>query len=114
MRAFKIISCSMALAALAGCGALKNFDWSFQPEDSSTVFAKHVRGPVSVAWRNVRGEIWLVPKRGVLIEQISAGGAPASWSAYGAYVVIRGNPRQISMFVDGRWWAMPVSWDEAG
>lgn len=114
MRSLKIIFCCViTLVSLSGCAFLKNLNWE-SPQENGLVFATHVHGPVSVAWRNLNGEIWLVPKRGVLIEQINAAGAPASWSAYGAYVVIRGNPSQISMLVDGRWWAMPVSWDDAG
>jgi len=110
MRTHPFASIVLALAVLPGCSILKGSLGSVE-QDSNTVFARHVEGPVSVAWRTARGEIWMVPKRGVFFEQISASGRPAAWTVQGSYVVIYNNPQQISLLVDGRWWAMPVSWD---
>jgi len=97
-----IVLSAAAVSMLSGCGALRNFVELFRTADHSMRFVQQVPGPVSVAWRNERGDVWLVPKRDVLIEQIRTDAGPADWGPYGAYVVIRGHHRGTAC------WSMAV------
>lgn len=95
-----VIALIVLPAFLQGCGSFGNH--SAQNE----VFFENVPWPVSTAWKNTRGEVWIVPKRGVFIEYIMDSRGAASWSAQGSYVVIHGNPQFINLWVDGRWWSL--------
>jgi len=106
-----IVLSAAAVSMLSGCGALRNFVELFRTADHSMRFVQQVPGPVSVAWRNERGDVWLVPKRDVLIEQIRTDAGPADWGSCGAYVVIRGHHRGTRLLVDGRWWDLQVPED---
>lgn len=83
---------------LSGCSV-----WRYGSE--SIKFANDIPEPVSVAWRDKKGDIWLVPKRGIFISDIRGG---ASWSAQGSYIVVRGSPEQIKLHSQGRWWNLVI------
>ena len=103
-RFFRFVAPALLVLPLGGCGVLHTFSAWLQP--SSEVFAGDVPQPLSVAWRDARGDVWLVPKRGVLIEQIRGG---ASWAPQGSYVVVRGSSGRVSLLVEGRWWDLAVA-----
>ena len=107
MRAIFWVSVFLSALTLSGCGISSIF--VDRSQDSENFLASDANENISVVWRNAKGEVWLVPKRGVLIEDITASGYPAAWSVQGSYVVIRNNPKSISLMVSGRWSNLSLS-----
>lgn len=108
MRAILLVSVFLSALTLSGCGISSIF--IDRKQDSDIFLVSDNDETVSVAWRNAKGEVWLVPKRGMLIENVTASGYPAAWSVQGSYVVIQNNPKSISLKVAGRWSNLPLSW----
>ena len=107
MRAIFWASVFLSALTLSGCGISSIF--VDRSQDSENFLASDANENISVVWRNAKGEVWLVPKRGVLIEDITASGYPAAWSVQASYVVIRNNPISISLMVSGRWSNLSLS-----
>ena len=107
MRAILLVSVFLSALTLSGCGISNVF--VDRNQDSDIFLISDNDENVSVAWRNAKGEVWLVPKRGVLIEGVTASGYPVAWSVQGSYVVIQNNPKSISLKVAGRWSNLPLS-----
>lgn len=107
----KIIrSAALAVVAMAltGCGSLSKVvqAFSFNSSPANIAFIEGVPEPVSAAWRDAQGDVWMVPKRGVLIEQIQGG---THWAAQGSYVVARGNPQHLKILTGGQWWEFSLA-----
>lgn len=98
-----------SFSTLTGCAAIGSF-FSNISANKYTKFAQELPDPVSVAWRDARGDVWIVPKRGVFITSVQGG---TSWGPNGSYVVVRGNPSRISIHANNQWWSLKVpGWNE--
>lgn len=99
---------AVVAVALSGCGSLSKIAqiFSFSSSPANIAFIDNVPEPVSAAWRDVHGDVWMVPKRGVLIEQIQGA---THWAAQGSYVVAKGNPQHLKILSGGQWWNFSVA-----
>lgn len=105
----KLLAVGLVSASVSGCAVVRFF--SSAPPQGAT-FAQELPPPVSVAWRDGVGNVWIVPKRGVLIEQIHSNASPAAWATQGAYVVVQGKPtnkpEKLFLLADKYWWPLVV------
>lgn len=108
LRIAKYFLLVFSFCALSGCATIGNvvekFFLYFDRGDQTT-FAEDLPEPVSIAWRDTYGDVWLVPKRGTLITSVKGG---ASWGTSGSYFVIRGKPQKIAIYVNNQWWNLNI------
>lgn len=99
----KLAAALLAASGLAGCSTIVNWLPSFS-NNYNLEFVEEMPESISVAWRDAHGQVWLVPKRGYLIEGIRSNGTLlVPWSAYGSYLLVQGGFRNLEVKADGRW-----------
>ncbi|SER33921.1 hypothetical protein [Giesbergeria anulus] len=99
----KLAAALLAVSGLSGCGVIANWLPSFS-SNHNLEFVEEMPESISVAWRDAQGQVWLVPKRGYLIEGIRSNGSQlVPWSAHGSYLLVRAGFRNLEVKADGRW-----------
>lgn len=99
----KLAAALLAASGLAGCSTIVNWLPSFS-SNHNLEFVEEMPESISVAWRDAQGQVWLVPKRGFLIEGIRAnGGQLVPWSVHGSYLLVPAGFRNLEIKADGRW-----------
>ena len=99
----KLAAALLAASGLAGCGAIAKWLPSFS-SNHNLEFVEEMPESISVAWRDPHGQVWLVPKRGFIIEAIrSNGGQLVPWSAHGSYLLVQAGFSNLEIKADGRW-----------
>lgn len=102
----KLLAGVLVSSSLSGCTVVRWFSTNATPQGAT--FVQELPPPVSVAWRDGGGDVWVVPKRGILIEQIYNNATPAAWAAQGSYVVVRGRPQKMHLLADKHWWPLVI------
>lgn len=99
----KLAAALLAASGLAGCGTLGTWLPSFSSHHNLE-FMEEIPESVSVAWRDANGQVWLVPKRGFMIEAIRSNGSQlVPWSAHGSYLLVQAGFSNLEIKADGRW-----------
>lgn len=99
----KLAAALLAASGLAGCGAIAKWLPSFS-SNHNLEFVEEMPESISVAWRDPHGQVWLVPKRGFVIEAIRSNGSQlVPWSAQGSYLLVQAGFSNLEIKADGRW-----------
>lgn len=102
----KLAAVVIAASNLSACGVVKSW---LSSGDTNLQFAQEIpESVVSVAWRDLYGQVWVVPKRGVLVEAMRNASGPVRWSAQGSYLVALSGLNELELRVDGRWWKLSL------
>lgn len=101
----KLLAVGLVSSSLSGCAVVRLFS---SPAPQGASFVQELPPPVSVAWRDGVGDVWIVPKRGIFIEQIYNNTSPAAWATQGSYVVVQGKPKKMFLLADKYWWPLVI------
>lgn len=103
----KLAAVVIAASGLSACGVVKS--WLSWGDASNLQFAQEIpESVVSVAWRDLYGQVWVVPKRGVLVEAMRNASGPVRWNVQGSYLVALSGTSELELRVDGRWWKLSL------
>lgn len=73
------------------------------------LFVSSTPESISTAWRDARGDVWLVPSKGTIVERIEgSAGERVSWRVNGSYLVAAQAPERMKVVVDGSAWPLVV------
>lgn len=99
----KLAAALLAASGLAGCGTTANWPPNFS-SNHNLKFVEEVPESISAAWRDSHGQVWLVPKRGFIIEAMrSNGNQLVPWATHGSYLLVQADFSNLEIKADGRW-----------
>lgn len=102
----KLAAVLIVASSLSACGVVKSW---LSSGDSNLQFAQEIpESVVSVAWRDPHGQVWLVPKRGVIIDAMRNASGPVPWNTHGSYLLALSGSNELELSADGRWWKLSL------